>query len=225
MNPKLLINQPGRVGDIIICLPIAHWYFLKNYDVYWLCPKEYHSIFRNINYVIPLESTDLSCFQKIIDLSFGLIQGTPLHGMWMSSRPTWQSFVSLKYHLAGVPISCRWALFEWTRCVERERALFEKVMSTHDVSYAVVHDTTWDCSVTIDTPLSKVKFEQIDDFNVFDWYAVLLEAQEIHCIDSSLCNFVDVLPALHSKRKYYYLSPKTPSQEDRTILINNWRFV
>jgi hypothetical protein len=222
---KLLINQPGRHGDILICLPIAFWYTKKpyNYKVEWLCPKEYHPLFRNIDYVRPVDVED-SEYERIIDLSFGLNTDTVLHKLWMASRLTWQSFVSMKYHLAQVPISYRWNLV-WNRNNEKELALYDKIIARYGDRYAVVHENTWDSQNFIGTPLSKVLFGPIDDFNIFDWYTVLLKAEEIHCIDSSLCNFVDVIPDLHSTKKFYYATAKVPAQEDRTILINNWRFV
>ena len=220
---KLLINQPGRTGDILICLPIARWYS-SFYEVHWLCPKEYHDLFRNIEYVIPVEGYQEKDYEIILDLSFGIQQGTTLHKWWTHTRPTWQSFVSAKYALANVPIRQRWN-FEWIRNEDRERNLYERIINKYGTEYAVVHETTWDYHTNISVSISKVTFERIADFNIFDWYAVLDKATEMHCIDSSLCNFVDVVPEFHLRKKFYYSSPKTPSQEDRTILMNNWRFV
>ena len=67
---KALIKQPGRVGDLIICLPIAE-YYSHGFDVFWECPEEYHSLFRNIDYCKPISKAD-NVYDKIIDISFGL---------------------------------------------------------------------------------------------------------------------------------------------------------
>ena len=217
---KLLLNQPGRFGDILICLPIAHWYAKKYSEVHWFCPKEYHAMFRNINYVKPVEVPD-TVYDKIIDLSFGLNRDTELHKRWVESRPTWQSFVSMKYHLANVPITERWRLV-WARDVNKERELYEHIVDMFGTKFAVVHETTWDSQINMGTTIPKAIFKPIHDFNIFDWYTVLLQAEEIHCIDSCLCNFVDAIPCLHATKKFYYITPKVPTQADRTILINNW---
>lgn len=222
MRKRLLIKQPGRYGDILICLPIAKWYFDMGYDIDWLCPKEYHELFRNIDYATPIDS-QTNDYHFVLDLAFGINKGTSLHYWWMNSRPTWQSFVSAKYFLAGLPIKYRWNLI-WKRDLQREELLYKRIKERCLSDYAVVHESTWDFKGSIFTTLPKVLFECIDDFNIFDWYLVLLNSQEIHCIDSSLCNFVDAIPELHSKKKFYYITSKVPSLEDRTILINNWRF-
>lgn len=219
---KLLINQPGRNGDILICLPIAKWYS-DFYDVIeWLCPKEYHINFRNINYCTPVYQTTIK-YDKVIDMSFGLNVNTTLHKWWNGTREQWQSFIIPKYIIAEVPLIKRWNLI-WTRNGEREDSLYDKVIQEYGKEYAVVQDFTHDFHMNIKVE-NKVTFVPYDDYNIFDWYKVLLKAKEIHCIDSCLANFVEVIPELLEKPKYYYPTAKVPSMCDRTLLINNWRFV
>jgi hypothetical protein len=66
-----------------------------------------------------------------------------------------------------------------------------------------------------------VLFEPINDFNVFDWYKVLLHAKEIHCIDSVLCNFIEVVSEFRIIPKVYYDNKADP-QWNKTIIRNNW---
>lgn len=218
----LLINQPGRHGDILICLPIARW-FSHAYKVDWLCPEEYHIDFRNINYCTPVLEVEKS-YNKIIDMSFGIRQGTNLHQWWIDTRPQWQSFVIPKYYLAGVPLSKRWCL-TWERNKQREEDLYIYIINKYGLDYTVVQERTHDFAMDIKVNNDKALFEPIEDFNVFDWYKVLLNAREIHCIDSCLANFVEVIPELMMKPKFYYATSKVPNIWDRTLLVNNWRFV
>jgi hypothetical protein len=51
---KLLLIQPGRFGDIIICLPIAKFYHSLGYSIIWPISEHYTEIFRNIDYEVPL---------------------------------------------------------------------------------------------------------------------------------------------------------------------------
>ena len=67
--PTIQIIQPGRYGDILICLPIAKLYSQLGNLVYWKCPKEYHSMFEYTPYVKPDEH--LMTVDLVIDLSFG----------------------------------------------------------------------------------------------------------------------------------------------------------
>lgn len=216
---KLLIIQPGHVGDILICLPIAKFYS-KEYSISWQCPEEYHSIFRNIDYCNPVIYND-GCYDKIIDMSFGLIQSN-LNVWWEATRPRWQSFIVPKYVIAKVPLMTRW-LLEWDRNKEREHALYENVLSLVGDNYTLIHNTSYDVPITtMNVSGETVPFIPRGDYNIFDWYKVIINAKEIHCIDSSLSNFVEVIPEALEIRKVYYLTSKVPNQWDRTLLINNW---
>lgn len=219
---KLLINQPGANGDILICLPIAKWYS-KNFTVHWQCPKKYHLNFRNIEYCKPVEVYSGE-YDSIIDLSFGIYIDTPLHKWWMRTKPQWQSFIIPKYILADVPVRERWNL-TWIRNKAREEKLYRIITDRHGTEYFLCHGASHDGSrISMEFP-NAVPFEPVDDFNVFDWYKVISNTREIHCIDSSLCNFVEVIPEFLQIRKVYYLSPKVPNLWDRTILTNNWEIV
>jgi hypothetical protein len=50
---KLVILQPGKLGDLIITLPVANFYSKLGYEVEWLVFSNFNSFFRSINYVIP----------------------------------------------------------------------------------------------------------------------------------------------------------------------------
>jgi len=218
---KLLIDQPGRSGDILICLPIAEWYS-KNYQVDWLCPKEYHPLFNYVNYCKPIDKVSEG-YDEVIDMSFGIRQGTALHKWWIETREQWQSFVIPKYIIAEVPLFRRWQL-SWKRDFNKESSLYSKIVKKYGEDYSVVQEKTHDCHITIPVK-NKVLFEPIEDYTVFDWFTVLANAKEIHCIDSLLCNFVDVSFTFARIPKYYYTTSKTPNIWDKTLLINNWRFV
>ena len=216
---KLLIKQPGRVGDILICLPIAKWYYLRNYEVEWLCPEQYHSVFRNIDYCKPVKK-ETGKYDKVIDLSFGLVHGTEIDTWWEAKKKNLQSFVVFKYQIAGVPLMRRWEL-NWRHDIPREFSLYSKIRTKYGPEYTVVQEKTHNYATQINAS-NKVLFEPFEDFNIFDWYQVLMHAKEIHCIDSCLCNFVEVIPELMSKPKFYYSmrwGAKTPYN---TLLVNNW---
>ena len=121
----MLIDQPGRSGDILICLPIAEWYS-KGFEVDWLCPKEYHPLFNHINYCKPVDKIS-KVYDDVIDMSFGIRQGTVLHEWWIKSRQNWQSFIVPKYLLASVPLYKRWSL-HWERNWDKEISLYSKFL-------------------------------------------------------------------------------------------------
>jgi hypothetical protein len=177
-------------------------------------------MFRNIDYCSPVTQEEKQ-YDKVVDLSFGINTNTELHKWWVKTREKWDSFVSAKYKIAQVPLVQRWKLI-WNRNVERENRLNEIIVSNHSGVYNVVHEKSAH-KIDLNLPVEhKVLFEPIEYFNIFDWYKVLLCSQEIHCIDSSLCNFVEVLSELKKKPKFYYALRGEP-QWNKTILLNNWR--
>lgn len=223
MNSKsLLIIQPGKFGDIIICLPIAKWYHEKGYKVYWQCPSMYHELFRNVDYVIPVENPEtVAPITKILDLAFGF-GGAPQ--MWWNERcMTYDSFVTAKYDLAGVPLEERWNL-QWNHNRHKEHELSLVTQERTD-QYNVIH-TQGSFGTDITNRLDfnttfNIKFEPIKDYNIFDWYNVIEYADEIHCIDSSLSNFIEVCPEFESKKKYLY-DVRESYHWLKSIYKNNW---
>jgi hypothetical protein len=231
---RVLIIQPGRVGDIIICLPIAKWLHSNNYIVEWLCPEEYHSLFRNIDYVMPtlgisggkiewgnnkFQLQYEKQYDKVIDLSFGF-GGIPQQ-WWNNHQSLWDSFVSAKYHLAMIPLSERWK-FVWQRNEVRESALYYLLTEKYGNDYVLVHEESH-TGKYIDHPAkNKIVFQPVDDFNVFDWYEVIRNAKEIHCIDSCLSNFIEVVPEFRDKDKAIYLTARESEKQLRSIYRNGW---
>lgn len=211
---KILINQPGRTGDILITLPIAKHYSDQNCLVYWLCPKEYHDLFENIDYATPV--TEPVRNAKEIDLSFGF--GGKMEPWWQQNKQNFESFTVAKYYLAGVSYQKRWDL-KFRRNHQKEQALFERVGRQ---DYVLTHEGTH-LGQFIDLQIpGKVELMVTDDFNVFDWYKVIEQAKAIHCIDSALSNFIEAVPAFRDKEKHIYLSAREKNYYLRSIYKNNW---
>lgn len=217
---KLLIHQPGKVGDILICLPIAKHYHDLGFEVHWMCPVSYHNLFKYVDYAVPVEKTDTRGFTKIIDLSFGIYQNTRLHQWWTRNRHNFPSFVHAKYHLAEVDVN-KSRLLEYNRNIENENALFDTLIGSDDSDYILIHDNSdYGTPISVDSDSRIIRFEKIKEYSIFDWRKVIEKASEIHCIDSSLCNFVDAIKP--SGKLFYYKTDRVPLQSDETILTANW---
>ena len=131
---KLLIIQVGRLGDILICLPIARFYKEKGYDVHWPVTAEYVDVFDNIDYVTPIklngtvwnatsEAYSLaSDFDEVLDLSFGFPDSDI--NRYLNDFNFATNFVEAKYKLANVPLEERWML-SFKRNTEKEDKLKE----------------------------------------------------------------------------------------------------
>jgi len=236
---KVLIIQPGRYGDIIICLPIAKYFHDQNCVVEWLCPEEYHTLFKNIDYVTPTLGTqggkvgwdvtkfsnagyNCNLYDVVIDLSFGF--GGKPQDWWNFNKELFDSFVTAKYYLAGIPLFHRWNLV-WKRNEVKEMALYYLITEEYGNEYILVHEESHTGKYIDHPDKNKVVFKPTDNFNVFDWYEVIAHAKEIHCIDSSLANFIEVVPEFRDIEKAIYLSAREPNKYLRSIYRNGWTII
>jgi hypothetical protein len=219
LKPKMLFIQPGKTGDIIICAPIVKHYS-NNYNVDWQCPIQYAGMFKHLPYCIHVENP-IGDYHKTLDIAFGL-GGAP-EQLWQDNKHKYDSFVTLKYELSNVAIQEKNNL-NWVRNIENENRLFDLLTETlGSKKYVLTHESSdYGTPIDIDAK-SKIKFEPVSGFTIFDWYKIIVNADEIHCIDSSLCNFVDALSDAHNIKKHYYKTNKVPNKWDETILTNNWQ--
>lgn len=217
---RMLLVQPGKVGDILICLPIAKWYADKGYAVEWECPVQYHSLFNYVDYCTPVIKRS-GVYDYECDLSFGINTNSKTHANWIKRRSTLNSFVTLKYELAGVPID-KLRELKYTRNEAREKELYDLVVKTND-NYALVHRSS-DYGNGIDVHHNNVVlFQSYGDYSIFDWRLLIERASEIHCIDSSLANFVDAVQT--EAKLFYYITDRVPLQADRTLLVKQWETI
>lgn len=236
---KLLIIQVGRLGDILICLPIARFYKEKGYDVHWPVTAEYVDVFDNIDYVTPIklngtvwnatsEAYSLaSDFDEVLDLSFGFPDSDI--NRYLNDFNFATNFVEAKYKLANVPLEERWML-SFKRNTEKEDKLKEYLIKNE--SYALIHAEASSETRLINqeklSPLLNsnniIRVKHIKGFNIFDWYKVIEEAEKIYCIDSSFCNLIEGVINFKTKEKYFL--PFRESAEEwpwtKTTLKNNW---
>jgi hypothetical protein len=222
-KPKLLLNQPGKVGDILICLPIAEHYSKLGYDVEWLCPKEYHSLFNYVDYCKPVTSQS-GAYKKEIDLSFGLNTKSKVHQLWLKERKNLESFIDLKYSIAEVPIE-NFRKLNYKRNIENENKLYDLLgLSEGDVFTLLHRNSDYGTHIDVDTNGNRiVEFSPMLNFCIFDWRKVIENASEIHCIDSSLLNFVDSIET--NAKLFYHITDKVPHQYDRARLVKNWEVI
>lgn len=230
---KLGIIQPGRLGDIIICLPIAKYYFDKGYEIIWPVLKEYFNTFRDIDYVNPINlNSDIN--QSVLeskkickshgcdemDLSFGFL-GSAV-SMYHFNVNYAKNFVESKYKLSNVPIQERWNL-QFKRDKTRENSLYNKMVKKSN--YTLVHENSSQGNHFISEGSNIVKIIPLEDYNVFNWMKIIELAKEIYCVDSSICNLVESQKHLKPKIKKYIPLKKFATGWGRTTLENNWQIL
>lgn len=219
---KLLIQQPGKVGDIICCLPIAEWFSKRGYVVEWECPEQYHHMFNYVTYVKPVKS-GTGDYSKVVDISFGLNRQSPTNIVWQKRRKELDSFVTLKYELAGVPIE-QLRQLTYNRNLANESTLMDVLGIDNNTVYNLVHRSSdYGTPIDVDSGNRCIEFSPVSGFSIFDWRQVIERAKEIHCIDSSLANFVDCFDT--DAKLYYYITDRVPMKADQTILTKDWTVI
>jgi hypothetical protein len=225
---KLGIIQVGKIGDIIILLPIAKYYKEKGYEIIWPIYKNIIKNFLNyIDYVnfIPCEfdcedarkiCKDLKCYE-ILDLSIGL----PNHNQENYDNLFSQtdiSFDEFKYNLAKVPFDEKWNL-KIKRNLENEKILYEKLIKNKKYFLHHLEGSVAKSKITLKSPenYDNIFITPITE-SIFDWIYTIEEASHVICLDSCIANLIEQLN-LNDNKTFIRRSPKV----ETPVLRNNWR--
>ena len=216
-KPKIAIIQPGRLGDIVICLPIAKYYADKGYEVHWPVCRQFIGLFDRVDYVVPhdlganlsngylvsRQLIDKLNVTTILDLAVGF-QHCPYNDEWLEGE---LSFDEWKFQAAGVDFEKYRSKLSIRRIRERELALAEAIGLKPEVeSYIVTHSRSSFASYDF-TPHIKsqgrrvVEVHPVEGFTLFDWCWVLEEADEVWAVDSCMANLVDGLIVGRKRRR------------------------
>jgi hypothetical protein len=209
-NPLGIIQSRG-IGDLIIALPIAHHYHVKEgRSIYWpineAWVEQMDSVAPWVNW-IPLEvdtgayfyDTPVALLTELgITDHLCLYQALTSHPGF-TSEPWFQhtSFDQYKYIRAGVPFLHKWRLAECiTRNPEREQALYDQVIGTDTRPYVFTHLTSSGHTVTFDPSIIPEGWRVVpmtDQGYVFDWLGIAERAEAVIMTDSCMANLVDQL--------------------------------
>jgi hypothetical protein len=237
---KLGIIQPGKIGDIIICLPIAKWYSDKGYKVIWPIDKNIISNF--IDYVDYVEfiSIDFDCkiahqicfnnfCSKVIDLSF-TIPGANNFNTENYLKQDVYSFDEFKYFLADVPFEEKWNL-RITRNPIKEKQLEESYNINEP--FVIIQENSSDCIRKIEwgnNDIKRIDITNISD-SIFDWLILLEKSEQNILIESCFTNLVDQLN-ISSKKNicllkngYYGTKLKDERLRGIPILKIDWNYL
>jgi hypothetical protein len=197
---RLGIIQPGRLGDIIICLPIAKWYSDSGYEVFWPIENTYIRNFTGyVDYVnfVGIDSLDCNAARKecvpncntIIDLSISFPNSHPYNDAAFYQHRQSLSFDRIKYAFANVPFEEKWNIF-FDRNLENEKKL-ESQLNLPE-TFTLVH-TRGSSESFVYTPEEGEEVVYVTDTgsSIFDWCGVIKRANKIVAIDSSFANLVE----------------------------------
>jgi hypothetical protein len=203
---KLGVVQSRGLGDIVITLPIAKYYYDQGWDILWpICEEFMPSVIDNVPWIkwIPVQTDSGSFFydqpmERLknfkCDEIICLYQHLTGHNFMDEKYFQYTKFDQYKYIKAGVPFLEKWKLADCiTRFPEREQALYDQVVK--NPNYAVVHLEGSDARADFDRSMIPSDWQTVEIIprtgSIFDWLTVIERAQSIIMIDSVFSNIVD----------------------------------
>lgn len=230
MNPVGII-QPGKIGDILICLPIAKYYHDKGRTVHWPVLPYCRAIFEPAVDYVQWHSCELSYQSSVnqlpqcdhLPIYCGFGDRPDLSHQWLVTGLTFDAY---KYYTANVPFSEKYTL-SLNRNEQREQVL-KDTLSINE-PYRVVCEYSSDGSRDIVNYLPKdkriVKVSQLTD-SILDWIPILMGADEIHSIDSAIVNLCAGLRIGIDKKCYRYYRPGYGNDHRLyPVLPENWQTI
>ena len=236
---KIGIFQPCKIGDIIICLPIAKYYHDLGYEIIWPIQQQYMSHFRDVtDYVDFVPYINYNDFiikyncNFILDLCFNVFGNETFTKFYNVQRD--YTFDELKYKIANVPFGEKWKL-NIKRNISKEQTLFDKLVKQEKYIVKQVNSSSHSIK---NKPFHINKDFQIIEINsvtdcVFDWLTIIEKSQGVCLIESCFTNLIDQLN-IASPKKYcflkhgYYghiLNNRPQHKQGMPILKNNWEII
>jgi len=117
----------------------------------------------------------------------------------LQARPEFQiqGFDQIKYSAAGVPFLNKWLLND---CITRDRAAEQELkqrLNPEGRPYALLHLEGSDHRAEFDRSYIPQEYLQIEitdqSKSIFDWIALMTEAEVLVCVDSVMANLADQL--------------------------------
>jgi hypothetical protein len=236
---KLGIIQPGKIGDIIICLPIAKYYYDLGWDVIWPIDSNIFShfegeIFPYVKFLpVPFNCGHAYsvCLQAecnmILDLAFTIPGSKSYNDKWYLRQSDY-SFDQYKYYIANVPFEEKWKL-SIRRNPLKEKAMFDRVGIT-DKPFVIVQETSSDYTRRVEWANPDVQRINITNLtsSVFDWLGVLEKAKQHILIESCFTNLIDQLniktekQVLLKKNGYYGSALEDGRLRGEPVLKLDW---
>ena len=207
-KPRLGIIQSRGLGDLVIAIPIAGYYYKLGWDVYWPIDQQFlphvehhvpwiHWIPIPVDpqgryfYDVPMERLKNFKCDEIIPLY------QHLTGHLFSEEKYFQytGFDQYKYIRADVPFLDKWNLSEYiTRDKPAEDDLYDKLVS--NPNYAVLHLEGSNHTAEFDHTMipkdwSTIYIKPGYTPSIFNWLKIIEGAQSVICVDSCIANMID----------------------------------
>ena len=204
------IIQPGKLGDLIICLPIANYYANLGYKVYWPVFNNFASMMKEVVpydvEFIPVTNDVYKCVHearqvlsyrqpdRIFDIA-ATFPGSTCTEEYVSLGDGMgaEKFDEFKYRKCEVPFDLKWTLHSCTDVFQgTEDNVFAEVLQKIPVGgkYDVVSTKHSRGQLDIKFESKNTIIEVNDKYNIFYWKKILQNANKIALVDSTMANLI-----------------------------------
>lgn len=184
------------LGDNILCNGLIR-HFAQNNTVTTFAKTHNinnvkHMYRDNTNIIVIAVSDDEDAIQQIQKSTESVLLTGYISPSWNAYSN--MSFDEIFYKQAGLNISDKFTKAKYDRDYDAEEILFNKIITQHD--YIFVHD---DDNHRINTKYTDNKqvirpVKGLDN-NLFEYLTVIERAKEVHCMNSSVMNMIDMVNA------------------------------
>lgn len=211
-NITIGIVQPGRLGDIFICLPIAKHYSDMGFIIKWPVFDYLADMIQSrVKYVdfIPIASNIYTCVSEakknlatisncvIFDIA-ATFPGSDITSSYVTQGEGFGDlkFDEFKYRHCNVPFDKKWTL-TFDRNADSEDQLYSLYVKSNRYAVVGLNHSRGRANVRVET--NKEIVEINDQHNIFDWIKILENADELILVDSAMSNLVEQLNLTNKK--------------------------
>jgi hypothetical protein len=227
---KLGIIQPGRLGDLIICLPIANFYYERGYRVYWPIFHKFVTMmteaapyidFRpttdDVYHCVPQAKSMLYKCDEILDLA-ATFPGSQVTEQYVKEGDGFgkERFDEFKYKIAKVPFNEKWNL-KYDRNLKEEERVFTSYVKQEKFDIFSIKHSKGKLNVSFESKHQLIEINE--NHSIFHWRKVLENAQTIALVDSAMANFVEQLQT--KNKKILLMKPGQPGPTFR----GDWKII
>lgn len=233
---KVLIHQPYKYGDYINLIPMAQKLVKLGYEVYFPYAYPVEDLIEYLSdiHFFKIGPEDVAASANFCRMNECILVNTqfpaPQYQPFRTENGGYLFNEECKYFIAEDILRCG-LLYEdkysitWHRNEEKEKALIAKLGIDLNEPYDICH-LVRDSSARGELPFKQrktIELSKVPGFSLLDWYPIMLSAQRILTVQSSVQCFVDCIKH-HLKHKEIYLLNDPTEPDSLTVPAYGWKF-
>ena len=178
------INQPLGLGDILLCEPIANYYYKKGFDINFIVKDDFMWIREYINYINFINKPN-SNTEPIFEKNYIYL---PLIYKKISNDENFKKggWLYDKYTTSRLDPDL-WKTFNFNRNLKKENDLFD-YLNLNNKKYILVNGnhSFGTRHLQVNSEHQVILMNYIEGYTMLDWCKVMEKAEEIHTVSTSI---------------------------------------